>query len=42
MREDVKPFSLENGFGRDAENGKRDSALPSKVPAVWPMVVWGG
>jgi hypothetical protein len=27
---------------RDAENGHRDSALPSKVPAGRPMAVCGG
>jgi len=34
--------SLRHGFWRDAENGNRDIALPSKVPAVRPMAVWGG
>jgi hypothetical protein len=28
MREDVKPFSLGNGFWRDAGNGHRDGHAP--------------
>ena len=41
VREDVKPFSLENGFWRDAENGNRDGrALQQSsnhaVNSSWP------
>ena len=42
IRAPVEPFRLGNGFRRDAENGNRDIALPSKVPAVRPKAVWGG
>ena len=30
MREDVKPFSLGNGFWRDAGNGNRDGRAPQQ------------
>ena len=33
MREDVKPFSLGNGFRRDAENGNRDGRAPQQSPS---------
>ena len=33
MREDVKPFSLGNGFWRDAENGNRDGRAPQPRPS---------
>ena len=38
----LEPFSLGNGLRRDAENGNRDIALPSKDPAVRSKAVWGG
>ena len=34
MREDVKPFSLGNGFQRDAENGNRDGRAPHSKPVA--------
>ena len=36
----VEPFSLGNGFRRDAENGNRDIALPSINPAVHQLQVF--
>jgi hypothetical protein len=40
-------YAAPDGAGEDiarrvAENGNRDGALPSIVPAVRPMAVWGG
>ena len=31
----VEPFSLGNGFRRDAENGNRDGRAPQQSPADW-------
>src|ERR1035438_10165453 len=32
----VEPFSLGNGFWRDAENGNRDGRAPQPRPNGWP------
>jgi hypothetical protein len=29
----LEPFSLGNGFGRDAENGNRDGRAPQQCPS---------
>ena len=35
----VEPFSLGNGFWRDAENGNRDGRAPQQSPNGWPCAM---
>jgi len=39
IRAPVEPFSLGNGFRRDAENGNRDGRAPQQRPNWWPCAM---